>query len=83
MSFSLHLPLFPGLLQTIFDTLYDEDIISEEAFNSWHNSEDPKENEGRRKVCENAKLQSCKSCNSALMDLVMKRRYVVPFLQPS
>jgi len=37
----------PGLLQTIFDTLYDEDIISEEAFNSWHNSEDPKENEGK------------------------------------
>lgn len=37
----------PGLLQHIFDTLYDEDIISEEAFNTWHNSEDPKENEGK------------------------------------
>jgi len=64
----------PGLLQTIFDTLYDEDIISEEAFYSWQNSEDPKENEGRRNVCEKAKLPSCKSCNSAVMDLVMRRR---------
>jgi translation initiation factor 4G len=36
----------PGLLSKIFDTLYDEDIISEEAFNTWHNSEDPKESEG-------------------------------------
>jgi len=37
----------PGLLSKIFDTLYDEDIISEEAFNTWHNSEDPKESEGK------------------------------------
>lgn len=37
----------PGLLQHIFDTLYDEDIISEEAFNTWHSSEDQKENEGK------------------------------------
>ncbi|CAH1774611.1 unnamed protein product [Owenia fusiformis] len=37
----------PGLLRNIFDTLYDEDIISEDAFNQWEASEDPAEQEGK------------------------------------
>jgi translation initiation factor 4G len=38
---------FSGVLQTLFDTLYDEDIISEDAFNQWETSKDPAEQEGK------------------------------------
>lgn len=31
----------------MFDTLYDEDIISEDAFNQWEKSNDPGEQEGK------------------------------------
>ncbi|KAK3105045.1 hypothetical protein FSP39_015996 [Pinctada imbricata] len=37
----------PGVLRTLFDTLYDEDIISEDAFNQWEKSTDPAEQEGK------------------------------------
>ncbi|XP_069119256.1 LOW QUALITY PROTEIN: eukaryotic translation initiation factor 4 gamma 3-like [Argopecten irradians] len=37
----------PGVLRTLFDTLYDEDIISEDAFNQWEKSEEPAEQEGK------------------------------------
>ena len=37
----------PGVLRTLFDTLYDEDIISEDAFNQWETSKDPAEQEGK------------------------------------
>ncbi|XP_055958553.1 eukaryotic translation initiation factor 4 gamma 3 isoform X2 [Patella vulgata] len=36
-----------GVLRTFFETLYDEDIISEDAFNQWSNSNDPAEQEGK------------------------------------
>lgn len=29
------------ILRVFFNTLYDEDIISEEAFNQWYNCDDP------------------------------------------
>ncbi|XP_074654497.1 eukaryotic translation initiation factor 4 gamma 1-like isoform X3 [Tubulanus polymorphus] len=35
------------LLQTFFDTLYDEDVISEDAFYQWESSKDPAEQEGK------------------------------------
>ena len=38
---------FSGVLRTLFDTLYDEDIISEDAFNQWETSKDPAEQEGK------------------------------------
>ncbi len=38
---------FAGLLRSFFDTLYDEDIISEDAFNQWGNSSDPAEQQGK------------------------------------
>ena len=38
---------FAGILRTLFDTLYDEDIISEDAFNQWEASKDPAEQEGK------------------------------------
>ena len=38
---------FTGVLRTIFDTLYDEDIISEEGLNNWEKSKDPNEQEGK------------------------------------
>ena len=38
---------FTGVLQNLFDTLYDEDIISEEGFNNWEKSKDPNEQEGK------------------------------------
>jgi len=37
----------PGVLRTLFDTLYDEDIISEDAFNQWDSSSDPAEMAGK------------------------------------
>ena len=36
-----------GLLRSFFDTLYDEDIISEDAFNQWDNSNDAAEQAGK------------------------------------
>lgn len=39
--------LFAGLLRSFFDTLYDEDIISEDAFNQWDASSDPAEQAGK------------------------------------
>jgi translation initiation factor 4G len=37
----------PSVLRTFFDTFYDEDIISEDAFNQWENSDDPAEQAGK------------------------------------
>ncbi|XP_061689117.1 eukaryotic translation initiation factor 4 gamma 3 isoform X4 [Syngnathoides biaculeatus] len=37
----------PNLLRMFFDCLYDEDVISEEAFNKWETSKDPAEQEGK------------------------------------
>ncbi|KAL3861767.1 hypothetical protein ACJMK2_007788 [Sinanodonta woodiana] len=37
----------PGVLRELFDILYDEDIISEDAFIQWEKSEDPQEQEGK------------------------------------
>lgn len=39
--------LLSGVLRTLFDTLYDEDIISEDAFNHWEKNTDPAEQEGK------------------------------------
>lgn len=38
---------FAGLLRTFFDVLYDEDVISEEAFYKWESSKDPAEQQGK------------------------------------
>ncbi|XP_019712219.1 eukaryotic translation initiation factor 4 gamma 3 isoform X4 [Hippocampus comes] len=37
----------PNLLRMFFDCLYDEDVISEDAFNKWETSKDPAEQEGK------------------------------------
>ncbi|XP_013390980.1 eukaryotic translation initiation factor 4 gamma 1 isoform X3 [Lingula anatina] len=37
----------PMMLQRFFDKLYDEDVISEDAFNQWDSSTDPGEQEGK------------------------------------
>ncbi|KAK3602167.1 hypothetical protein CHS0354_013234 [Potamilus streckersoni] len=37
----------PGVLRELFDILYDEDIISDDAFIQWEKSEDPQEQEGK------------------------------------
>ncbi|XP_033113712.1 eukaryotic translation initiation factor 4 gamma 3-like isoform X2 [Anneissia japonica] len=37
----------PGLLRILFDVLYDEDVICEETFYSWHANTDPRESEGK------------------------------------
>ncbi|XP_041377951.1 eukaryotic translation initiation factor 4 gamma 3-like isoform X2 [Gigantopelta aegis] len=37
----------PGVLRTFFETLYDEEIISEDAFNQWENGNDPAEMDGK------------------------------------
>lgn len=34
-------------MRILFDTLYDEDIISEDAFNQWEVSDDPAEQAGK------------------------------------
>ena len=36
-----------GLLQGIFETLYDGNVVSEEGFQSWAAGEDPSESEGK------------------------------------
>ena len=35
--------LFPDFLQQIFDTCYDEDVISEAAFRAWYDATDREE----------------------------------------
>lgn len=35
------------LLRMFFDCLYDEDVISEDAFYKWESSKDPAEQEGK------------------------------------
>lgn len=35
------------LLRMFFDTLYDEDVIKEEAFYKWESSKDPAEMQGK------------------------------------
>jgi translation initiation factor 4G len=37
----------PGVLRTFFDTFYDEDVVSEDAFNEWDESTDPAEMTGK------------------------------------
>ncbi|XP_051947205.1 eukaryotic translation initiation factor 4 gamma 3-like isoform X4 [Xyrauchen texanus] len=37
----------PNLLRMYFDCLYDEDVISEDAFYKWENSKDPAEQQGK------------------------------------
>ncbi|XP_078095250.1 eukaryotic translation initiation factor 4 gamma 3-like isoform X11 [Mustelus asterias] len=37
----------PNLLRMFFDTLYDEDVISEDAFYKWESSKDPAEQSGK------------------------------------
>ncbi|KAJ8257799.1 hypothetical protein GJAV_G00189870 [Gymnothorax javanicus] len=37
----------PNLLRMFFDCLYDEDVISEDAFYKWENSKDPSEQLGK------------------------------------
>ncbi|XP_013777285.1 eukaryotic translation initiation factor 4 gamma 3-like [Limulus polyphemus] len=36
-----------GLLREIFDVMYDEDLISDDAFTQWQKSDDPAEKEGK------------------------------------
>lgn len=37
----------PDLLRMFFDCLYDEDVISEDAFYKWESSKDPAEQHGK------------------------------------
>lgn len=37
----------PDLLRMFFDCLYDEDVISEDAFYKWESSKDPAEQNGK------------------------------------
>ncbi|KAL0181061.1 hypothetical protein M9458_023467, partial [Cirrhinus mrigala] len=37
----------PNLLRMFFDCLYDEDVISEDAFYQWETSKDPAEQQGK------------------------------------
>ncbi|KAI7795113.1 eukaryotic translation initiation factor 4 gamma 3 isoform X1 [Triplophysa rosa] len=37
----------PNLLRMFFDCLYDEDVISEDAFNKWETSTEPAEQQGK------------------------------------
>ena len=46
LSFSCPL-LCLDLLRMFFDTLYDEDVIKEEAFYKWESSKDPAEIQGK------------------------------------
>jgi translation initiation factor 4G len=38
---------FVGLIQGIFETLYDSNVVSEEGFESWVSADDPLEREGK------------------------------------
>lgn len=44
------LNIFLGLLNSIFEVLYDNDVLSVEAFEKWKNSDDPSENQGKGKL---------------------------------
>ncbi|XP_057594771.1 eukaryotic translation initiation factor 4 gamma 1 isoform X7 [Hippopotamus amphibius kiboko] len=37
----------PNMLRMFFDTLYDEDVVKEDAFYSWESSKDPAEQQGK------------------------------------
>lgn len=41
------LNIFADLLRMFFDCLYDEDVISEDAFCQWEVSKDPAEQQGK------------------------------------
>ena len=43
---SLCVFLFSGVLRLMFDTLYDEDIISEDAFIQWETSDEERKGKG-------------------------------------
>ncbi|XP_063074858.1 eukaryotic translation initiation factor 4 gamma 1a isoform X2 [Engraulis encrasicolus] len=43
----VHLEQPPNLLRMFFDTLYDEDVIKEEAFYKWETCKDPAEQQGK------------------------------------
>ena len=38
---------FAGLIEGIFETLYDSNVVSEEGFESWVSVDDPLEREGK------------------------------------
>ncbi|XP_077059719.1 eukaryotic translation initiation factor 4 gamma 3 isoform X1 [Siphateles boraxobius] len=46
-SFIVTLDQPPNLLRMFFDCLYDEDVISEDAFYQWETSKDPAEQQGK------------------------------------
>uniref|UniRef100_A0A4W5PBA2 Eukaryotic translation initiation factor 4 gamma 1 n=1 Tax=Hucho hucho TaxID=62062 RepID=A0A4W5PBA2_9TELE len=46
-SLSFLFPYVLNLLRMFFDTLYDEDVIKEEAFYKWESSKDPAEMQGK------------------------------------
>lgn len=39
--------VFTGLIQGIFETLYDSNVVSEDGFESWVSVDDPLEREGK------------------------------------
>ena len=39
--------MISGVFRSIFNFLFDEEVISEEAFNKWEKSDDPAEQEGK------------------------------------
>jgi len=48
VQLGFHLKIFfLGLIQGIFETLYDCNVVSEEGFTSWTTSDDPSEREGK------------------------------------
>lgn len=47
LSFTLNNFFFTGLIQGIFETLYDSNVVSEEGFESWVSVDDPLEREGK------------------------------------
>lgn len=50
--------IFLGLLNSIFEVLYDNDVLSVEAFEKWKNSDDPNENQGKGKLINLLKFNS-------------------------
>jgi len=44
-----------GLLQSIFESLYDDDVLSAEAFLAWKENEDPTEQEGKQEAIYSSK----------------------------
>lgn len=39
--------MYKGLIQGIFEALYDSNVVSEEGFESWVASDDPAERDGK------------------------------------